>query len=198
MTSQIISVAIALFSSGLLWAGTTGIERMAQDAELIAAVRILSIDDTAMPADGPMYVEARVLKLVKGRNRPATGRLRFGASAWVGPSYRRGEERIVLLAAVPAGHAYYDRARWSSAEAGKLDLFLAREDLKDLSAASLLEFLRLIEACRTVTPTGRSGPCAKHCLHRSPIDQPSERNRSHSVAQSVEDDDQRRGRSSAV
>ena len=97
-----------------------------------------------MPADGPMYVEAQVLKLVKGNLRTRQ-QIRFGSSAWVGPTYRPGEERVVFLAPVPGGHAYYDQARWSSVEAGKVDVFFAREDLKNCSEAALLEFLRMIE-----------------------------------------------------
>ena len=160
-TSPIILAAAALLSlSGPLGAGAAGVEGLAQDAELIAAVRILSVDDTAMSADGPMYVEARVLKLVKGNPRVGP-QIRFGSSAWVGPTYRPGEERVVFLAPVPSGHTYYDKARWSSVEAGKVDVFFAHGDLKNCSEAALIEFLRMIEIA------GRSPPKLESKLVRN-------------------------------
>ena len=92
-----------------------------------------------------------MLKRVKGDLR-ATKKLRFGASAWVGPTYRPGEERLVFLAPIRTGHAYYDKARWSSVEAGKVDLFFAHEDLRNCSEASLLEFVRMIETANRSPP----------------------------------------------
>ena len=84
----------------------------------IEAIEQYRVETSAL-ADGPMYVDAGVLKVVKGSAR-GTQKIRFGASAWVGPTYRSGEERIVFLNRVARGHAYYAKARWSSLDAGKL------------------------------------------------------------------------------
>ena len=150
--SQFAVLAAAVFSlTGVLEAATIGLEELVRDAELIVAVKILSTDDRAMPADGPMYVDARVVKVVKG-NSWGSRKIRFGARAWVGPTYREGEERIVFLNPVARRHAYYAKARWSSLEAGKVDVFFVNEALDDCSEASLLEFLRKTEAIGQAPP----------------------------------------------
>ena len=141
-----LAVVAALFSlTSVMEAAPAGLAELVRGAELIAAVKVLSTDETAMPADGPMYVEARLLKSVKG-SLPVGQRIRFGASAWVGPSYRSGEERIVFLSPVPRGDAYYAKASWSSLDAGKINVFFVKETLDDFSKVSLLEFLGKIEA----------------------------------------------------
>ena len=96
-----------------------------------------------------MYAEAKVLKSVKGNL--SLGRvIRFGASAWVGPSYRAGERRIVLLQRLPARHEYFQKAHWSSLDAGKLNLFIEERTLDSFSRSSFSDFLhRLSEASRT-------------------------------------------------
>ncbi len=143
---QLAVVVAALCSlATVMEAAPAGFAELVRGAELIAAVKILSTDETAMLGDGPMYVEARLLKVIKGNLR-AGQRIRFGASAWVGPSYRSGEERIVFLSPVPRGDAYYAKASWSSLDAGKLDVFFVKETLDDFSEESLLEFLGKIEA----------------------------------------------------
>ena len=92
-----------------------------------------------------MYAEAKVLKSVKGNLN--LGRvIRFGASAWVGPSYRAGERRIVLLQRLPAGHEYFQKARWSSLDAGKLNLFIEECTLDGFSLSSFSDFLRRLSA----------------------------------------------------
>ena len=150
--SQLAVVAAALFSlTSVTEAAATRLAELVRDAELIAAVKVLSTDETAMPADGPMYVDAEVLKVVKGSLR-GRRKIRFGASAWVGPSYRSGEERIVFLNPIPRGHAYYTKASWSSLEAGKVDVFFVNEAREDCSEASLLEFLKKAEAIGQTPP----------------------------------------------
>jgi hypothetical protein len=65
-------------------------------AEAVVAVEILSTDYTATPSDGPMVAAARVLKVVKGPF--AAGKtFNFTEMAWVGPSYQKGEYRILFL-----------------------------------------------------------------------------------------------------
>ncbi len=146
------AVIVALCSlSGLLPAAAPGIEALVQEARVVAAVEILSVDDALTPADGPMYVEARVLKVIKGSVR-VRQQIRFGATSWVGPTYRAGEERIVFLAPVPAGPSYYSKAGWSSIEAGKIDLFFDPDELKNCSETLLREFLRKIESAGNLSP----------------------------------------------
>ena len=138
-------VAAALVSlTSVSEAATIGLAELVRDAELIVAVKVLSTDETAMPADGPMYVDAKILKVVKGPLRGARN-IRFGASAWVGPTYRSGEERIVFLNPIPRRHAYYAKASWSSLEAGKVDVFFVHETLDDCSEASLRDLLKTTE-----------------------------------------------------
>ena len=87
-----------------------------------------------------MCAVAKVLKSVKGNLN--LGRvIRFGASAWVGPSYRAGERRIVLLQRLPARHEYFQRAHWSSLDAGKLNLFIEERTLDSFSLSSFSNFL---------------------------------------------------------
>ncbi len=104
-------IAAALFAVAA-FAGPSArqLETLIDEAEVVAAVRILSTDYRATAADGPMYADAKLLKLIKG-NRSTPQRIHFGASAWVGPTYHAGEERIVFLARVPGDHAYYKNTR---------------------------------------------------------------------------------------
>ena len=127
---------------GLTCSGQTGTgtyEHLFEAAERIALGEILSTDETRMAADGPMYGEVRILKMVKGALSPA---LRFGASAWVGPTYQEGELRILFLRRILPGQAYYQDAAWASIEAGKLDLFPTAGAVEGCSKDSLLSFLR--------------------------------------------------------
>lgn len=43
-----------------------GLAKLTTDADAIVAVEILKTDYTATAADGPMYGEAKVLKVIKG------------------------------------------------------------------------------------------------------------------------------------
>jgi hypothetical protein len=63
-----------------------------EQADLIAAVEVLNVDDSATASDGPMYAEARILKVLRG---PSSSTTRFGASAWLGPTYRKGDRRVL-------------------------------------------------------------------------------------------------------
>lgn len=166
-----VLVVVALISlTGLLQGANAGVEGLVEQSNLIAAVEIVSIDETAMPVDGPMYVEARILKVIKGNFR-ASSRIRFGASAWVGPTYRVGEERIVFLAPVPARQTYFGTAMWHSVEAGKIDVFVAPEDLEQCSETLLVAFLKMIETVRS-SPPRLEGKLVRHTdsTHRLAID----------------------------
>lgn len=162
---------LALISlAALLRAGAAGFEGLVTQADLIVAVEIASIDETAMPADGPMYVESRVLKVIKGNLR-ASSRIRFGASAWAGPTYRVGEERIVFLAAASTGQTLFGTAIWHSVEVGKIDLLLAPEHLENCSETALIAFLKMIETARN-SPLRLAGKLLRNTAstHRMSID----------------------------
>lgn len=121
-------------------AGPAGLSHLVSEADAIAVVEIVSTDYSATAADGPMYAEAKVLRGIKGGVRAAQ-RIRFGASAWLGPTFRASERRIVFLAAIPAQHSYYREARWASLEAGRIDLFIADKAIAECSTKALSEFL---------------------------------------------------------
>ena len=129
--------------------GTGPYERLVGEADVIALGEILSADDTRMAADGPMYGEVRILKVVRGALSP---QIRFGASAWVGPTYKEGELRILFLQRILPGHAYYQDAGWGSVEAGKLDLFFAAETVDGCSEDSLLSFLKSLQEVASAPP----------------------------------------------
>ena len=69
---------------------------------------------------------------------PAAGStIRFSASAWAGPNYEPGEQRIVFLTRLddPA------LGQWASLEAGWIDLFFTNETVEVCSARALRGFL---------------------------------------------------------
>ncbi len=140
-------LAGGLTSSGQV--GTGPYEQLVREADVIALGKILSTDDTRMAADGPMYGEVRLLKVVKGTPSPA---IRFGASAWVGPSYKKGELRILFLQRIQPGHSYYQDSGWGSIEAGKLDLFFTEATADGCSEDSLLSFLRSLQEVGSAPP----------------------------------------------
>jgi hypothetical protein len=141
MPAYLALLLVLAIGSPLLAADPVGLEGLLGEADAVVVVEILSTDYTATAADGPMYAEAKVIKPVKGGFR-AKQTIRFGASAWVGPSYKAGERRVVFLDAMPAGHPYYAKARWASLDAGKLDLFIAADAVEKCSLDTLSTFLR--------------------------------------------------------
>ena len=92
------------------------------EADVIIAVDIRAIDTSSMPADGPMIVEATLLTVLKGRwSNPV---VQFAASAWMSPTYRPGERRIVFLKQYPDADIARRNVSWSSLETGRLDAYL--------------------------------------------------------------------------
>ena len=145
-------IAAALFGvAASAGPSTQQLEALIDEAEVVAVVTILSTDYRATAADGPMYADAKLLKVIKGELSRAR-RIYFGASAWVGPTYSAGEERIVLLARVAGGHGYYKNTRWRSLEAGKVDLYFVRQAIDELSEATLREFLRRLAHTESSPP----------------------------------------------
>lgn len=127
-----------------------------EEADLIAAVRVISVDATAAAVDGPVYVDAAMLKSL-GPAEASARTVRFGASAWMGPAYQPNEQRIVFLQRIPDGHAYY-HARWAALEPGRIDLFVDNEQLPRLTEASLRAFLRRVSAGAFPPPNVRFEP----------------------------------------
>ena len=118
------------------------LDRLATEADVVAIVEVMATDATATEADGPMYVDAKVLKVLKGA-LPVVPGIRFGATAWTGPTYRSGERRVVFLRRVADGDAYYHDVRWSSLEAGVAEVFFTGSPpAGDVSAVALPQFLR--------------------------------------------------------
>ncbi|MBI2093768.1 MAG: hypothetical protein HYT88_03485 [Candidatus Omnitrophica bacterium] len=115
-------------------------DQLVEQADAIVLVVIRSVDTSAMPVDGPMQVDAKVAKVVKGRVAQDAA-IRFAASAWMGPRYQPDERRIVFLARSDAEHM----AGWSSIEVGWLDLFFTEEALDVCSLDTLAGFLRSLE-----------------------------------------------------
>jgi hypothetical protein len=120
------------------------------EAEAVVAANVLRTDYTLTAADGPMYGEALVLKSVKG-SIPKNRRVRFGVSAWVNPTYRAGEQRILFLKPV-VGYDYYSKAEWVVVNPLAIDIFIGEESLEDLSINSLGQFIEVLEAARADEP----------------------------------------------
>lgn len=113
-------------------------------AEVIAAVEIVSADYSLTANDGPMVAAAEVLKVLKG---PLTlGRqVRFSETAWVGPTYQKGEYRILFLQ--KAASTEFPRPtdwRIVSRQDARTDFFIERNALSELSLQSLDTFLKQI------------------------------------------------------
>ncbi len=122
------------------------LSQLIPDADVIVAVEILRTDYRATAADGPMYADAKILKVIKGqlaRNKT----LRFGESGWWSPTYEVGEYRILFLKRVRSKE-YYSLAHWATLYADRIDFFFSMDSLGALSSASLQAFLKRAEDAR--------------------------------------------------
>lgn len=129
---------------------TNALESLVAQADAIALVEILSTDYRATAADGPMYADAKVLKVLKG-NVLKVGALRFAETAWWGPNYKAGERRIVFLGRRALGDEYY-KTRWHTIYTESIDFFFARDALAQITPSSLSEFLSAIHEARESPP----------------------------------------------
>ena len=117
-------------------------------AEAVVAVEIVSTDYTATAADGPMVAAAKILKVLKGPLAPGKD-LRFSETAWVGPSYQKGEYRILFLEkAVSSEFPKPTDWRIASRQDARTDFFIERDALSDLSLQSLDAFLKRMMASK--------------------------------------------------
>lgn len=140
----VIWVAILGLACPLKAAGQKqrSLEGLIATAEAIVAVEILSTDYTATPADGPLVAVAKVLKVIKGPFRKGA-LLRFTETAWVGPTYQKGEYRILFLEQAKStevpGTSYW---RILSHLYAKENFFIEEHAIPGLSLESLDAFLK--------------------------------------------------------
>jgi len=114
-------------------------------AEAVVAVEILSTDYTATPSDGPMVAAARVLKVVKGR-LTAGRKFNFTETAWVGPTYQKGEYRILFLEKTkPTEFPRTTEWRILSNLYARTDFFIEKDSVPALSTESLESFLKKLQ-----------------------------------------------------
>lgn len=114
-------------------------------AEAVVAVEVLSTDYTATPSDGPMVAAARVLKVVKG---PFTDgkKFTFTETAWVGPTYQKGEYRILFLEKTkPTEFPRTTEWRILSNLQARTDFFIEKDSVPTLSTESLESFLKKLQ-----------------------------------------------------
>ena len=114
-------------------------------AEAVVAVEILSTDYTATPSDGPMVAEARVLKVVKGALSQGK-KFSFRETAWVGPTYQKGEHRILFLEQAKPTESR-NASRWwiLSNLYARTDFFIEKDSIAALSGESLESLLKEIQ-----------------------------------------------------
>lgn len=149
----VVGVALSVLGATVFAAGRTGeLADLITDADAIMAVEILRTDYSATPSDGPMYGDARILKVLKGR-LPDDTKLRFGESAWCGPTHKVGERKILFLNRV-TGTDYYASARWAipCRVSSRIDLFVPADAIQGLSLDSLKIFLKEIQEARRTPP----------------------------------------------
>lgn len=131
-----VLVAVTMGWMAAFAAADASLERLVEQADAIVLVEIRSTDARAMPSDGPMKVEAKIVKVLKGRLREGA-MIRFDASAWMGPTYEPLERRIVFLKRSTAEGI----VAWASIEVGWLDLFFTDEEMASCSLEALTGFL---------------------------------------------------------
>lgn len=111
-------------------------------ADVIVAAEISSTDYSRTPADGPMTARAKVLSSLKGGLRRDQSFL-FTETAWVGPSYKPGEVRILFLE--PESNSW----RILSNLYAKADFLIERDAIARLNLKSLQAVLEQIPAPAT-------------------------------------------------
>ena len=126
------------------------LDELITEADAIAVVEILSTDYTATAGDGPMYAEAKVLKVLKG-NISTWRKLRFGETGWWGPTYKEGERRIAFLSRVTSKDKYY-KAKWHTTYTGSVDFFFVEDSIESISQESLSDFLKEIQDASSTPP----------------------------------------------
>lgn len=149
----LVGVAVSVLGATVFAGARTGeLAELITGADAIVAVEILRTDYSATPSDGPMYGDARILKVIKGRLHGGAT-LRLGESAWCGPTHKVGERKILFLQRV-TGTDYYASARWAIAcrVSSRIDLFVPDGTIQGLSMDSLKTFLKEVQEARRTPP----------------------------------------------
>ncbi len=122
--------------------------RLLADADAVVAAEITDVTPWAAAVEAPWVVEAEVNRVLKGEV-PAGSVLFFAESPWCGPTYRRGELRLLFLAPLvppPTINASW----WNLCPVtGKLDCFLDRREGGELSLSAVEDFLELLSRVRS-------------------------------------------------
>ena len=141
--TKILAATAALL---LVFTGHGRAQQQAVLAELIAAADVIVVaqisdtDYSRTPSDGPMTARAKVMNAIKGRLKKDQS-FRFIETAWVGPSYRTGELRILFME--PAGPNSWGIL---SNLYAKADFFIERDAIPDLNVNSLKSVLERLPA----------------------------------------------------
>jgi len=137
----IASIAAAQLLTGPGVAGQPpNLASLIPEAEVIVVAEIADTNYSRTPTDGPMTARARVLAAVSGRLRRDQS-FGFTETAWVGPSYRRGEVRILFLES--AGPNSW---RILSNLYAKADFFVERDAIPRVNVNSLRRALEKLRA----------------------------------------------------
>ena len=137
----IASIAVAQVLMGPGMAGQqANLASLIPAAEVIVVAEIADTNDSRTPSDGPLTARARVLAAVSGRLRRNQS-FGFTETAWVGPSYRRGEVRILFLES--AGPNAW---RILSNLYAKANFFVERDAIPVLNLNSLRRALETLRA----------------------------------------------------
>ena len=144
-TTLLLIAILATGSDALAVTQEQGFEVLIASAESVVAVEILSTDYTATPADGPMVATSKVLKAVKG-DLAAGKTFTFAETAWVGPTYQKGDLRILFLEK-PKPSESHKSAKWRilSSLYARTDFFIEKDSVPALTLESLQSFLRKIQ-----------------------------------------------------
>jgi hypothetical protein len=121
------------------------VEGLIATADAILVAEILSTDYTATPADGPMVAVAKVWKVLKGRFTSGK-RFRFAETAWVGPTYQKGEYRVLFLEKTKSREAAKASPWWILSHlSARRDYFIDKDSIPNLSRESLGAFMKKIQ-----------------------------------------------------
>jgi hypothetical protein len=154
LSSSVILLAFVLVGSRAIAVGQEQgpFQGLIGAAEVVVAVEILSTDYTATAADGPLVAVANVLKVLKGPF-PTGKQFRFTETAWVGPTYQKGEARILFLEKNTSAESPR-AAEWRilSHLYARTDFFIDEDSLADLSLESLESLLKNIQESNSRPP----------------------------------------------
>lgn len=119
-------------------------------ADVVGAVEIVSIDDSATATDGPRILEAKVLAVAKGKVR-AGQTLRIGEAAQLAGIYRPGERRLLLLKRLTSSEPYRHKAEWWNIPLG-LEIMVEQSALDKFTFAVIRKWVSDLIAAERAVP----------------------------------------------